>query len=223
MNMTESPQNIITGLRYQKKNKERVNVYLDGKYAFAVTELVAAELRRGQQLSPAEIEALQDDDLRNKAYNLAVRFLGYRPRSRHEVEQHLRRKEYEPDVVAHAIGKLEERNYLDDRAFAQFWVENRSQFRQRGTRALRYELRQKGVEDAIIDELTGEVDEEALAWAAVQPKLAGWQRLERRAFEQKLIGFLNRRGFNFGTARSVSDRAWDTLHGDGSDDDWVDE
>lgn len=223
----ESELRTITRLSYQKKNKERVNVYLDGEYAFAVTETVAAGLRRGQQLSPAEIEQFKADDLRNKAYSLAVRYLGYRPRSRREVEQHLQRKQYTAEDVEFVITKLEERRYLDDRTFAQFWIENRAQFRQRGTRALRYELRQKGIDNALIDELTAELDEEALAWEAVQAKLRSWQKLERRAFDQKLVGFLSRRGFNYGVARTVSDRAWETLHhedtADESEDDWFEE
>ena len=211
--MSDESRNVITALKYQKKNKGRVNVYLDGEYAFAVTELVAAGLRKGQQLSPDEITRLKDDDTRNKAYNLALRYLGYRPRSRQEVEQQLKRKGYDPDVVQEVLTKLETRAYLDDRAFALYWVENRSQFRQKGQRALRYELRQKGIDSAIIDEVTAEMNEEQLAWAAVQGKLTGWQGLDRMGFEKKVMGYLSRRGFSYAVARTTSDRAWHALGG----------
>lgn len=220
--MDDAPRNVITRLAYQKKDKERVNVYLDGEYAFAVTELVAAGLHRGQQLGDAEIEALKDEDTRNKAYNLAIRYLGYRPRSRYEVEQHLRKKEYAPDVIAEVIAKLETRTYLDDRAFAAYWVENRSQFRQKGVRALRYELRQKGIDSAIIEETTNEMNEEELAWEAIQPKLRSWNRLEHPAFEKKVMGYLSRRGFGYAVARQTSDRAWEKLGGDDHIVNWFD-
>ncbi len=54
--------NIITSLQIQKKNKERVNVFLDGKYAFAINLMAAAKLKKNQQLSAAEIDALKSED-----------------------------------------------------------------------------------------------------------------------------------------------------------------
>ena len=72
----------ITALNIQKRNKERVNVFIDDQFALAVTALMAATLRKGQYLSDADIERLKDTDELDKAYNHAIRFLGYRPRSR---------------------------------------------------------------------------------------------------------------------------------------------
>ncbi|MGQ9492725.1 MAG: recombination regulator RecX, partial [Anaerolineae bacterium] len=75
----------ITALKLQKKNRQRVNVYLDGQYAFALQALVAASLKVGQSLSSEEIEQLQRRDAVEVAYERALDFLRYRPRSRAEV------------------------------------------------------------------------------------------------------------------------------------------
>ena len=101
--------------------------------------------------------------------------------------------------------------YVDDAAFAQFWVENRNRFRPRGQAALRYELRQKGVEGETIDEALTEQDEESAAWAAVEPKLDRWRGLEKAEFEQKVMGHLARRGFGFDVCRRVGRAAWERL------------
>jgi hypothetical protein len=65
----------ITALKLQKKNKERVNVYLDGRYAFSLAAIEAAKLKRGQLLSDQEIEGLLGRDSFQKAYGRALRFL----------------------------------------------------------------------------------------------------------------------------------------------------
>lgn len=209
----------ITRLEVQKKNKERVNVYLDDEFAFGLNLTLALALKRGQQLSAAEITRLKEEDARGVAVNSAIRFLGYRPRSTREIEEHLAKKEFAPDVIGYAVETLTAAGYLDDVAFARAWVENRSRFRPRGAHALRYELRQKGIGDRIIDDALAKLDEEAAAWDAVQPKLDRWRGLDRQALQQKIVAFLNRRGFGYDTARTVFDRVWDALGGENEGDD----
>ena len=110
----------ITELKFQQRNKERVNIYLDGEYAFGLDAVEAARLRTGQVLSDAEIVALKAQDERNRTFDRAVRFLSYRPRSRVEVERYLRGKAIDEDVIADVIACLERAKYLDDEAFARF-------------------------------------------------------------------------------------------------------
>jgi regulatory protein len=204
-------EQVITALQLQKRNKERVNLFLDGEFAFALHLSLAANLQKGQTLSPAQINELQQADEAQSAYQSALYFLSYRPRSQTEVGQHLRGKEFAPSTIASVLQRLVTERYLDDSAFAQFWLESREQFRPRSVRALRYELRQKGVDKEVIDETLVTVDEEASAWAAVEGKLARWQTLEQAEFSQKVIGFLARRGFSYAITRQVCKRAWNTL------------
>ena len=74
------------------------------------------------------------------------------------------------------------------------------------------------MENSLIDEVIqeAEIDEDAAAWAALQPKIARWQGLERAQFSQKAGGFLARRGFGHEVARRVIDRAWNGRNDDPS-------
>ncbi len=202
----------ITTLKVQKNNPERVSVFLDGEYAFGVTLDVAARLRKGQPLSDAEIAALRTQDDVDKAYQAALHYLAARPRSRTEVERQLARKGHAPEAVDAALNRLEQREYVDDEAFAAYWVDNRSRFRPRSAAALRYELRQKGVDAASIQAATEELDEAAAAWTAVESRLSRWQSLTEDELEQKIASFLARRGFSFAIARQTTRRAWEELH-----------
>jgi regulatory protein len=201
----------ITALTIQKRNKERVNVFVDGEFALAVTVMVAARFSKGQQLSDADIEQLKRGDERDKAYHQAIRFLGFRPRSRSEIVSYLRKKAYTADVIDDTVNRLLEQQYLDDEAFARFWLENREQFRPRGIRALRYELKQKGIADAVIDKVLSDLDEHELAWAAVENKLYYWRNLPEETLKKKMMGFLSRRGFSYEVVNDTFERALDSL------------
>ena len=202
---------VITALKIQARNKERVNVFIDNSYALAVTLSVAANLKKGQVLTEAEIEQLKAQDLRHKAYVHAIRYLGYRDRSRAEMEQYLQQKDYPPDVVDEIVERLQQENYIDDLSFAQTWLENRTRFRPKGALALRYELRQKGIATDIIENILETLDETELARQAIDKKLSQWKNLDHIKFKTKGIGFLRRRGFAYETAHHVIDQAWEAM------------
>jgi regulatory protein len=197
----------ITALVIQKKNKERVNLFLDDEYVMGISLDAALRLRKGQLLSESDLASLRTESDLELAFQQALRFLAPRPRSRGEVERKLAEKEWEPAVIAAVVARLSEQRYVDDEAFAQYWTENRNQFRPRSSSALRYELRQKGLDKDVIDESLAGADDEAAAWAALQPKLARWRTLDPRDFTAKATGFLGRRGFSYGIIRQVLKRA----------------
>lgn len=205
----------ITALRIQKRNRERVNVYLDDEYAFALPAIEAANLHKGQFLSDAEITNLRTLDLRSKAYDKAVRYLAVRPRSEREVRRRLgryrsKKREKLPDAhIDWVIDKLMAQGYLDDSEFARYWVEQRNRFKPRSPRALRYELRQKGVSDRIIESvLTDGVDAAEAALAAARSRLSRWQHLDEERFRKKMIGFLQRRGFTWHITQQTVEQVW---------------
>lgn len=104
------------------------------------------------------------------------------------------------------MARLDALGYLDDEAFARFWVENRDTFKPRGPLALRQELRQKGVPDQIIDTVLETVDVEDAAYRAAQKKLSRYRGETLTDFKRKLGGFLGRRGFGFGVVNDVLTR-----------------
>lgn len=201
----------ITALKVQKKNPNRVNVYLDGRFAFGLPDIVAARLKRGQTLSDQEITSLQAEDAVEKAYNRCLDYLTYRPRSRSEVRTYLKKYEVEEAHAEAVIARLERAGLIDDEAFARFWVENRESFRPRGPLALRHELRQKGVDDRTIDQVLDPVDTVDSAYRSGRKKAEQLRHADRDTFYRKLTAFLARRGFDYDTAREVTEGLWNEL------------
>lgn len=202
---------VITALEIQKRNKERVNVYLDGEYSFSLNLMDATRLRKGQTLTDAEIALLQDDDAVVKAVESAVRFLAYRPRSVSEVRRNLSGKSIEEPVIDQALDRLKVMGYLDDEAFARFWVENRNAFKPLGPSALRFELRQKGVTDTIIENLLSDLDVSESAYKAASGQVRRLRGNSRQTFRTKIGSFLQRRGFQFDVSREVIDQLEEEL------------
>jgi regulatory protein len=206
----------ITSLRFQKHSPDRVNVYLDDRFAFGLPAVEAARLRVGQTLEEREIESLRSLDVEQKAYDRAARFLACRPRSEAEVRRRLERSETDPDVIEAVIGRLKTQGYLDDAEFARFWVEGRQRFRPRSAMALRQELRRKGLDDATIAPAVAELDAVAAATEAARPRalrLSGLAGSDPLLFRRKMSDFLLRRGFDYEVVREVVARLTDELAG----------
>lgn len=193
----------ITALVVQKRNKQRVNVYLDGDFSFGLPLTEAARLRKGQYLSDEEIEALKARDDAESAYERALKFLSYRPRSSDEVRRNLREHGAPTWAIDEALERLERAGLVNDGEFARFWIENRQQFKPRSPQALRYELRSKGVADRVIDEALAGLDAEALAYDAARGYLRRLRSADSDGFRRKLGNFLTRQGFAYPLVRDI--------------------
>ena len=207
----------ITALQRQKKNRDRVSIFLDGDYAFSVSFATAHSLHKGQLLNDDDIERLIADGEENRAYHQALHFLGYRPRSQTEVQRRLQQKKHDAQIVESVLNRLVHEGYVDDVEFTRFWIDNRTRFRPRSARALRYELRQKGVSADVIDDALTDLDEESAASTALAKRTWQWRELEEDSFLRKSIEYLARRGFSYNIARMAAALAWSELADDDDD------
>ncbi len=205
-------QKIITALKQQKNNPNRVNVFLDGQFGFAVYKIVAAYLKIDQAISENSIEKLLQDDLKEDCYQKALKFIAFKPRSRQEVINRLKRYDFNDETISSIIKVLEEKKYINDIDFAQNWVENRTTCKPRSKNLIRWELRNKKISDEIIEKISDEMptDEELVIVAAEKysKRLTG---CEKDVFFRRLAGYLMRRGFPFSIVNPVVNKTWEDL------------
>ena len=105
--------NIITALRQQTRNPNRVNVFLDGEFAFGLTKIVAAWLQLGQSISSEKIDELRSEDEVEQAYQRSLNFISYRPRSTMEVQRNLRKHKISKELIETVIYRLQEKKILE--------------------------------------------------------------------------------------------------------------
>jgi regulatory protein len=210
----------ITAIEKQKRGR-RANLHLDGEYALSLRlDLITiAHLSVGAELAPAQRQALEAEDQRLGAIEAALRLLAAGPRSERDLRERLgRRRGYRHEAVDAAVQRMRELGYLNDAAFARFWVESRQAGTPRSRRALAFELGRKGVgRDELDAALEGVSDAEA-AYDAAQRRLRALQGADKQTFERRLGTFLNSRGFGYGVARAAVQRCWADVNGESGDD-----
>jgi len=198
----------ITGLAAQQKDKNRVNVMVDGKYRFSLDIFQVADLgiRVGKDYTDEELTELETESQFGKVYARALEYCLMRPHSAREVRNYLYRKTRDtrtktgamkkgvsPQITARVFDRLVEKGYIDDEKFARYWVENRNVTKGASRRKLQAELRAKGVESSIIERLLAEssrTDEDELQ------KIIAKKR-SRYADDQKFMQYLARQGFSY--------------------------
>lgn len=201
----------ITALTLQQRNHQRINVFLDGEFAFGLSRFVAAWLEVGQELTEEKIAQLKAEDGREVAYQRALKFINYRPRTTSEIRQNLKKHGITDEVIANVMARLEQSGWVNDTRFAQDWVDNRTDLRPRSKRALAYELRQRGIERETIEQAVEAVDDESMAYQAALKQSRKYQTLEWQDFRQKMLSFLARRGFSYEVSAEATSKVWNEM------------
>ena len=202
---------IITRMEHQIRNKNRVSVFINDAFAFSTPLLRASALKIGQKLPPSEIAELKAEYDTYSAYAIASRYLASAPRSRREIARHLERKKIEPHVIDLTLQKLEEHALINDASFTRLFVENRERMSPRSKAALRYELRRKGVEEEVIEQMTAPANDLDLALKAIQGRIRRFRGLKEDEFREKGLSFLARRGFSYEVAAEALEKMFLSL------------
>jgi regulatory protein len=202
----------ITALKRQRRNPDRVNIYLDGEFAFGLSRIVAGWLVVGQELNAEKINLLKTEDEQEVAYQRALKFISHRIRTEDEIRRNLNKHKIPSEVIESVIKRLTRSDLINDVHFARSWVENRNEFRPRAHRILSYELRKKGVaENVILEILESTIPDEELALKAAQKQAHRYKELEWPEFRKKLSGYLARRGFPYNIISLVVEQVWAEL------------
>lgn len=204
----------ITSISLQTRDKNRVNVSVDGKYRFSLDVYQVGELglKIGKEYEESELAALENESQFGKLYARSLEYCLMRPHSAREVKNYLYRKtrptrtktgELKPgvstDITTRVFDRLVEKGYIDDGKFAKYWVENRSLTKGSSKRKLIAELRTKGVEGSIIEQMISDSsrsdDDEIM-------KIINKKR-NRYPDDQKFMAYLARQGFSYDDIKSA--------------------
>lgn len=207
----------ITALKIQVRDKNRVNVFVDGAYSFSldITQVAELGIKSGTEFSEAELQALKDESQFGKLYTRTLEYSFVRPRSIREIKDYLYRKtrstrtktgELKPGVsvelTQRVFDRLLQKGYVDDEKFARFWIENRNLRKGTSMRVLQNELRAKGVATDIIQPLLAETDrsddDEIQKVAA--------KAARRYSDRNKFTAYLMRKGFSYDIVSAEVDR-----------------
>lgn len=213
----------ITSIEQQKKPASwrihRFNIFIDGQFVFGADEdlVVNRRLVMGKEISETDLDKLFFEAEVGKLMERMFRLFNIRQRSEKEVRDYLRelnfkrkikdQEEISEKAMDFLIARLKQKGMINDLEFAKSWIEARRKSKQKGIRAIKLELFQKGIDKEIIEGLLNNPsDEEGLARTALEKKMRSWKNLENLEIRKKAIDFLLRHGFDYTIVKSVIEK-----------------
>lgn len=195
----------ISAIKQQAKRKDRYSIYVDGKYAFSLSEgeLIKSDLKIGQEVTDRELAELKDQAVLDKAYDRTLNLISRRPRSEWELRDYLKRKGYDEFAQGSVLCALKDRGYVDDLDFARRWVESRRLLKSTSKRRLSQELRQKHIQDNVIQQVLAE--DKADERQVLRDLIARKRRQSKYQDDLKLKQYLARQGFSYDDIKSAID------------------
>jgi len=203
---------VITKIEYQKKDPERVNIYVDGEFFCGISLNVLAKenLYEGLTVDEQTLDRILKEDLESRFMNRAVEYLSHTIKTEFQVRQYLKNLKFKKKGVwfnediqldwdslfEQIIDSLKKYKYIDDEEFAHAFVQSRLNVKPRGKSVLISELLSKGVSKEIAQrvcdqEITDELDVLRNAFR---------KRFKDEKFNirnQKMVGYLLRKGFSW--------------------------
>src|SRR5258706_8046262 len=202
---------VITQIVEPKARPNRRRIYLDGKFAFTVKLNVVAKfrLREGLTLSPDQIAAIEQGEIRQECLDRAMKYLTGRLHSRQELKNKLLRQEYSATLIDEVLDELLRLGYVDDQRFAKTKALSAAQHKHHGPRRAMMELMRAGVKRETAQVAVGEVyesnDNVAAARKLAQKQAARLKKLDPQVARRRLAGMLQRRRFDYDAIRPVID------------------
>jgi regulatory protein len=208
---------LITKIVKSRRQRNSYEIFIDDKPGLKVSEgtLASAALFTGKTLDERSIEKIVQKDTRERAHQMAVNFISYRPRSSKEIVDKLTRQGFTHELALEVIDRLKELNLLDDLQFARMFVRDKLLGKPMGKALLRRKLMEKGIafqlSERVLKEYVTEEKEQQAATALAVRKLklsrSRLSALDPLARQKQLVDYLLSRGFSqdiaYKTARSV--------------------
>lgn len=208
---------VVTEIREQRKVKDRYNIYVDGEYVFALfaQDVAYFKLKENCEISKKTFDYIQESLVYIKAQDTALYYIGYKMRTEKEVRKKLEEKEFSEAVSDKVIEFLKKYNYLNDLEYTKKYIKHRENSSPRSAYAIKYELKQRGITDKIIEnsEIDDKVEEVEGALFWLNKKTKGKLPTDFKE-KNKVIQFLQRKGYRYDIITQAFDRLNEELEAD---------
>ncbi|NLZ35282.1 MAG: recombination regulator RecX [Clostridiales bacterium] len=200
--------NIITKIEEQKKNKDRVNIYIDDEYAFSLSKevLIKEGLKLKEKVDIDRIKKAAKEDDYLKCKSAALKIIDRSYKTEKEIWGKLLKKDFDIETINRIISFLKEYNFLSDIDYAKMYIKDKS--KSQGKNKIKYNLLKKGLNDTLIEQEISKInseEEEETAYYLANKKYNILIKREKDNYKlsQKLYRFLVTRGYSYEIASKV--------------------
>ncbi|NNU75578.1 recombination regulator RecX [Clostridium estertheticum] len=214
---------LITKIEFQKKNKARVNIYMDGEYAFACdAQLVYIHnITKGRAMDKESLESIVNEDNYIKGKTCALHFLERSFKSTKQVIDKLTMKEFDAKTIERVMDFLRRYDFIDDSLFIQLYIKEK--IRSCGKNKIKFALLKKFLPKELINEELNKITSEQLLETALKlanKKIVTLSKSEKdhQKLYKKTSDYLARTGYDYELIRKVMDE----IARDDKEDDLID-
>lgn len=196
---------IISDIKYQKKNKDRLSIFVNGKFLIGLYDevVIGFGLAKGKVITYEELNSLLYEDLKIKAMRKSLSLLSYKPRTEREMCDKLRENEYDDEIIGVTIEKLLSLGYINDYDYALSYIESR--LSAYGMYRIKSDLFRKGISSEIIEKAVSdsEVDQSDEIRELFAKKLKSCEGLTNEKRYNRVMSYMLRKGFDYGSINKL--------------------
>lgn len=192
----------ITNIEQQKKNKNRMSIYIDNEYAFGLNISIYEKynLKKNMEVTEDFIQEVLINEEKNKAINQGLKILTASQKTEKEVRDKLGVLDFEKDIIDYAVDYLKDQRYINDEQYTESFIKDQLNFSKDGRRKIRTKLYRKGIDMETVDRKISEIDDDVFIENAL---FVARKRLKTMTFgdeherDQKIFRFLFYKGYDF--------------------------
>ncbi len=200
---------IITEIKKIGKGR-KYYLYVDEQKQGVFADIVLAEsgLKTGQEVSEQELAMLKEENGKILAFDTAIAYLSKIAKSERGIKRYLKEKGFDNASISHAVKKLNEYGYINDKAFAEnFLAYNKGKY---GKAVIKLKLKAEGVDSDIIDEVVESlsVDDEYEKCEKLYFKYIR-NKEKNKNNKQKTIAYLYSKGYDIDLCKKIVNLHWE--------------
>ena len=206
---------VITKIEVQKKNQDRVNIYVDENFFMAIyKELVFTfNLKKGDIIEEENLRQILKDEMFLKGKNKALTILSKASQSEKKIREKLS-DDFEEDVIDDVVDFLKKYNFINDNELATKIVNTNVNLNKYGKNKIKQNLYNKGIEKSIIETAIDDIDTDKEFENALYLGKKRYERLKnedpRKAY-QKIGNHLAYKGFNYDIIKKVLNKLFNEV------------
>ncbi|MDO4300021.1 MAG: RecX family transcriptional regulator [Clostridia bacterium] len=197
---------IITDIKTQAKNENKVSIFIDGKFAFGMekSDCSFMGLKTGNEISREKYDYIMDNTIYTKAYQKADRYIGFKMRTEKEVRDKLKEEDYNEDIIERVIASMIKYKYINDEAYALMYARDCKNIKKWGPQRIKTELYKRGISAAETNKALEELDisdTDEIIETLLEKRIKNTP-IDLKE-KQRHFNFLLRRGFNSDNIKRV--------------------
>ena len=193
--------------KYKKiKNKYRV-FFEDSSYIDLYEDIILKHsLLLKKEVDNKKLELIKEDNKKEEIYDISLKYISVKMRSKKEIRNYLKRKEYSNTDIDNVIKRLETNNIINDKEYARAYIMDRINLSNDGPNKIKKDLLYEGIEEDIINQYLNKIDNGELYAKLdrlIDKKIVSLKKYSGEVLKERLKGYFIKLGYNIDMIENI--------------------